>query len=162
LAIYARMCWGASHGTGWEPIVNANVYGLHLVWIFQALTWIAQLFGAVPTLLVTQSLAIGLTVIPLSRIGARHLGPIGAIAAALAFVLHPNVSAVACDEFHPGTVAVLPITWAADAVDRKNARAVLLASLGIIACREDLALVGAFAAIAVAWRTKERDRRIAW
>ena len=161
LAIYARMCWGVAHGSGWEPIVNASVYGLHLVWIFQALTWIGELIGAVPTLLITQSLAVGLAAIPLSRIGARHLGPSGAIALAFAFLLHPNVSAVACDEFHPGTVAVLPIAWAADAVDRKNARAALLASLGIVLCREDLALVGAFSALAIVRQVTGVDRRIA-
>jgi len=161
LAIYARMCWGAAHGSGWEPIVNANVFGLHLVWMFQALGWIAEVLGCVPTLLIKQSLAVGLSVIPLSRIGARHLGPSGAVALALAFLLHPNVSAVACDEFHPGTVAVLPIAWAADALDRKNAVAVLLSSCGIILCREDLALVGAFASIGVALGVGGAERRIA-
>lgn len=165
LAFYARLAWGVANGSRWEPIVNAPVWGLHLVWIFEWLGWIGAVFGAVPTLLVAQSLAVGLTVVPLSRIGARHLGPSGALAAALAFLLHPNVSAVACDEFHPGTVAVLPIAWAADAVDRKNAPAVLLASFGIILCREDLALVGMFAAASVALAAHRsgahRDRRLA-
>lgn len=159
LAIYARMCWGAANGSGWEPIVNASIYGLHLVWIFNVLAWVAVVLGSVPTLLITQALAVGLSVVPLSRIGARHLGPSGALAAALAFVLHPNVSAVACDEFHPGTVAVLPIAWAADAVDRRSAPAVLLASLGIALCREDLALVGAFASAAVALSAHRRAAR---
>jgi uncharacterized membrane protein len=161
LAIYARMCWGRAHGSSWEPIVNASVYGLHLVWFFELLGWIARLFGAVPSVLVTQSLAVGFAVVPLSRIGARHLGPSGAWAAALAFVLHPNVAAVACDEFHPGTVAVLALAWATDAVDRRNGRAVLLASLGIALCREDLALVGALASASVARRTTGIDRRFA-
>jgi uncharacterized membrane protein len=161
LAIYARLCWGETHGSAWEPIVNASVYGLHLVWIFEVLGWIALLLGAVPTLLLAQSLALGLAVVPLSRIGARRLGPSGAIALTLAFLLHPNLAAVACDEFHPGTVAVLPIAWAADAVDRKNARAILLAAFGIALCREDLALVGAFASVAVAARAAGVERRIA-
>lgn len=162
LAIYGRMCWGAANGSGWEPIVNASIFGLHLVWIFYVLGWIAALVGTVPTLLITQSLAVGLSAVPLARIGARHLGPSGAIAVALAFLLHPNVSGVACDEFHPGTVAVLPIAWAADALDRKNGLAMLLSTLGILLCREDLALVGAFAALALAITTPTpRDRRIA-
>jgi uncharacterized membrane protein len=161
LAIYARMCWGRAHGSSWEPIVNGSVYGLHLVWIFELLGWIARLFGAVPTVLVTQALAVGLAAIPLSRIGARHLGASGAWTATLAFLLHPNVAAVACDEFHPGTVAVLPIAWAADALDRKSGRAVLLASIGIALCREDLVLVGALASAAVALRTTNAERRFA-
>ncbi len=165
LAIYARMCWGTVHGSGWEPIVNAPVWGLHLVWFFYALGWIAAILGSVPTLLAAQALAVGLCVVPLSRVGARHLGSSGAIAAALAFVLHPNVSAVACDEFHPGTVAVLPIAWAADALDRRSAPAISLASLGIALCREDLALVGAIASGLVALRAHRagqlRDRRVA-
>ncbi|MFO0684822.1 MAG: DUF2079 domain-containing protein [Sandaracinus sp.] len=150
LAIYARMCWGELHGSAWEPIVNASVYGLHLVWIFEPLALVAALLGAVPTLLATQSLAVALAAVPLARIGARRFGEAGALVAALAFLLHPNVAAVACDEFHPGTVAVLPLAWAADALDRRNAHAMLLAALGIAACREDLALVGCFAASALA------------
>lgn len=159
LAIYARMCWGETNGSAWEPIVDAPVYGLHLVWIFEVLGWIAVLVGTVPTLLVTQSLAVGLAAIPLSRIGARHLGPAGALAGALAFLLHPNVAAVACDEFHPGTVAVLPIAWVADALDRRNAPAVALGALGIALCREDLALVGALAAGLVALHAHRRGAR---
>lgn len=165
LAIYARLCWGETHWTAWEPIVNASSWGLHLIWFFKVLGPIARVFGAVPTLLSTQSLAVGLAAVPLSRIGARHLGPSGAVVAALAFLLHPNVSGVACDEFHPGTVAVLPIAWAADALDRKNAHAIALASLGIALCREDLALVGVFASLAVALAAHRAgalaDRRIA-
>lgn len=162
LAIYARMCWGELHGSAWEPIVNASVYGLHLVWIFEPLAFVAALFGAVPTLLATQSLAVGLAAVPLARIGARRFGEAGALVAALAFLLHPNVAAVACDEFHPGTVAVLPLAWAADALDRRNAQAMVLAALGIAACREDLALVGCFAALALAivlHRAGERSAR---
>lgn len=150
LAFYARMVWGETHGSAWDPIVNAPVYGLHLVWIFEILGWIARVFGAVPTLLLTQALAVGLAAFPLSRIGARHLGTTGALLAPLAFLLHPNVAAVASGEFHPGTVAVLPIAWAAEALDRRNGPLVLLSSLGIIACREDLGLVAAFVSIGLA------------
>ncbi len=150
LAIYARMCWGELHGSSWEPIVNASVYGLHLVWIFEPLALVALVLGSVPTLLATQALAVGLAAIPLSRIGARRFGALGAFAGALAFLLHPNVAAVACDEFHPGTVAVLPLAWAADALDRRNAHAMALSALGIAACREDLALVGCFCALVLA------------
>jgi uncharacterized membrane protein len=150
LAFYARMCWGEANGSNWNPILDAHAFGLHLVWIFEVLGWVGVLLGTVPTLLVTQALAVGLAVVPLSRIGARHLGPSGAIVAALAFVLHPNVGAVAAGEFHPGTVAVLPLAWLADALDRQNARAVLLASLGVLACREDLGLVATIAALVVA------------
>ncbi len=150
LAMYARMVWGETHGSSWEPIVNASVYGLHLVWIFKILGLAARIFGAVPTLLFTQALAVGLAAFPLSRLGARHLGSVGAIVAPLAFLLHPNVAAVASGEFHPGTVAVLPIAWAAEGFDRRSGPLVLLSSIGIVLCREDLGLVAAFVSIGLA------------
>lgn len=164
LAFYARMAWGESHFDVWQPILSTSVYGLHLVWIFEVLGWVGELFGHVPTLLFAQALALGASALPLGRIAARHLGQNVAWAptlGALLLFLHPNTAHVAAGDFHPGTVAVLPIAWMMESLDRKSAPGLLLASLGVLACREDLGLLTALAAGLLALRTTGTARWIA-
>ncbi len=155
LAFYARLSWGEAHFDGWEPIVDAHVYGLHFVWALEILGWIGSVLGHVRTLLFAQSLAVGLAAVPLSRIGARVLAsrrteqggalpswlrPLGAYAGALVWLLHPNLWHVATNDFHPGTLAVLPLAWACDALHRRSADGLAWSALGVLACREDMAL----------------------
>jgi len=141
LAFYARLAWGLVHGHTWEPIVGAHVFGLHLSPILVPLGALGIVFGTVPVLLVAQALAVGLAAFPLARLGARRAGDLGALAAATALVVQPNLGPALAEAFHPGTVAVLPIAWAIDAVDRRDARALGWSVVGILSCREDLALV---------------------
>jgi uncharacterized membrane protein len=141
LAFYARIAWGQVHVDGWEPIVGAPVFGLHLSWILAPLGVLGAIFGQAPTLLVAQSVALAGAAWPIARLGARHLGAAGGVVAALAWLLHPNVAEVAANEFHPGSVAALPLAWAAESLDRRSAQGLALGVLGALACREDLGLV---------------------
>lgn len=161
LAFYARMGWGEAHFDGWQPIVGASVYGLHLVWALEVLGLIGAVIGQVPTLLLAQSLALGAAALPLGRIAARRLGsPWAAPFAAALLFLHPNTLHVAAGDFHPGTLAVLPIAWLMDALDRRSVEGLVLSSLGVLACREDLGLLTALAAGLFAWRTTGRARQV--
>jgi len=164
LAFYARMSWGAARFDGWQPVISASVWGLHLVWVFYLLGFVGEVLGQVNTLLLTQALALGAAAIPLGRIAARHLGsqvlwaaPLGA----LLLFLHPNTAHVAGGDFHPGTVAVLPIAWMMDALDRKSPEGLTVSVLSVLACREDLGLMTALCAGLFALRTTGRDRRTA-
>lgn len=172
LAFYARMAWGVAHFDGWEPMVNAHVAGLHIVWPFLVLGPIGRLVGEVPTLLLAQSLAVGLTAWPLARIGARVLGAadpghastriLGAWAGAMLWLLHPNIWHVASADFHPGTLACLPLAWCCDALHRKSAAGLGWSGLAVLACREDLGLIVAVFGLAFAWRSRasRAERRI--
>jgi uncharacterized membrane protein len=162
LAFYARMAWGEVHLDAWNPIVDAHSRGLHLSWILIPLGIVGAIFGQAPTLLVTQALAVAGTAWPIARIGARHLGRGGAIVGALAWLLHPNVSHVAANDFHPGTVAVLAIAWTIDALDRRSAAGLQLGTLGVLMCREDLGLVTMLAGLlAIAIARSDGDRGLA-
>lgn len=163
LAFYARMAWGEAHFDVWQPILSTSVYGLHLVWIFEVLGWVGEVFGQVPTLLLTQALALGGVAIPLGRIATRHLGPSLSLAgplAALLFYLHPNTAHVAVGDFHPGTVAALPIAWMMDALDRRSSEGLVLSSALVLACREDLGLLTALGSLLFAWRSTGNRRRV--
>jgi uncharacterized membrane protein len=170
LAFYARLAWGEAHLDGWEPIVDGHVYGLHFVWALELLGWVGALLGQVRTLLLAQSIAVALAAWPLARIGARVLrdprarsgdlvASLGAYAGALAWLLHPNLSHVATNDFHPGTLATLPLAWCCEALHRRSAHGLAWSALGVLACREDLALVLVAFGLAFALATWHAPRR---
>ncbi|MEM1415885.1 MAG: DUF2079 domain-containing protein, partial [Myxococcota bacterium] len=143
LAFYARMAWGLSGNDFWEPLVDAHVFGLHLSPILVPLGLLGRLTNTVAVLMVAQSAAIGGTGLVLGRLGKRWLGPHGGWLGVLALVAHPNALHAATYEVHPGTMALLPMAWALERLDAQDRRGVVLACLGVLACREDLALVTA-------------------
>ncbi len=166
LAFYARMSWGERHRDVWQPIVGASIWGLHLVWFLDPVSWLGEWIGHVPALLLVQSAALGASVIPLARLAVRRLGAaFGVLPAALLpgllLLLHPNTGHVAAEDFHPGTVAVLPLAWLVDALDRRSVPGLVLFSALVLACREDLGLVTAIAAGLVAWRSAGVGRAVA-
>lgn len=154
LAFYTRLAWGIVHGNYWEPMVNAHMYGLHLSPILAPIAVLGWLSDTAWVLIVAQALALALAAFPLARIGAAHLGSGGAIAGAVAWLLYPNLGHVAGYEVHPGTIAALPLAWMAYAIDRRRPRVFVWASLGVLLCREDLALVVIAAAALYAWRDR--------
>ena len=173
LAFYARLAWGEAHGDPWEPLVDAHVRGLHFVWPLEVLGPLGLLFGQVRTLLAAQSIAVAAAAWPLARLSARVLraspgdGGLAAIApfvGALGWLLHPNLWHVATSDFHPGTLAVLPIAWAAESLHRRSVHGLAWSLAGTLACREDLALVvvsfGVAFALGARGPASPRERRL--
>ncbi len=162
LGFYARLAWGLGGFDFWEPILDAHVFGLRISPILMPLGWLGRVFGTVPVLLVAQAVAIGGAALVLGRLAARHLGPRGHLVGALALLAHPNISHVATYEWHPGTLALLPLAVALERLDARDSRGVLAGCLGILACREDLALVTALFGAALFFRARPsvRSRRI--
>ena len=159
LAFYARMAWGYVHGELWEPIVGANVAGLHLSPIVAPLGVIGELSGSIPIVLIAaQAAAIAGAAWPLASMGYRRMGAAGAWLGALGFLLFPSVGHVATYEVHPGTMAVLPLAFMIDGIDRASVRATILGAIGVLLCREDLALVTGIAGL-LAWRAVPELRR---
>jgi uncharacterized membrane protein len=164
LAFYARLAWGEAHGDPWEPLVDAHVRGLHFVWPLEILGPIGLLLGEVRMLLVAQSLAVAAAAWPLARLSARALRTTTSSRSALAWLapyvgalgwlLHPNLWHVATSDFHPGTLAVLPIAWAAESLHRRNVHGLSWSALGVLTCREDLALVVVLLGLALALPTR--------
>lgn len=140
LALYTRMAWGLAHAQAWDPIVGGNFLGGHVPFVLVPLGFLGRLVDLVPVLLVTQSLAVALAAWPVARIGARRLGRAGGVVTALAWLLYPNLGHVTTYEFHPGTLALLPLCYALDAFDRGQPRALALSCLASVACRVSLAL----------------------
>ncbi|NOY92839.1 MAG: DUF2079 domain-containing protein [Deltaproteobacteria bacterium] len=161
LAMYSRMAWGLAHGNLWDPILSANDLGLHLSPVLLPFGLVGRLVDPAVVLLVGQALFVALAAWPLARIGARRLGTAGAILGAVSLLLYPNLLHVATYEAHPGTLALLPLAWSLDAADRGDARAFAFACLGVMCCREDLAMPLALLAIVTPWQSASK-RRLAW
>ena len=157
LAFYTRMAWGIVHGNAWDPIVNAAIPGLHVSPILIPLGALGIAFGTANTLIVAQAAAMALAAWPVATFASRRFGSTGALAGALVWLLYPNLSHVATDEFHPGSVAVLPLCWALDALNRRDGRQLVWSVVGVLACREDLALITAIIGF-FAW--SRGDRRL--
>src|SRR5690606_11696903 len=127
------------------------VLGLHLSPVLVPLGVLGWLVGTVPVLLVVQAFAVAASAWPLAAIGARRLGATGAAFGTACWFAYPNLGHVATFEFHPGTLAVLPLAWACDALDRGDGKALLWAVVGTLACREDLALCTALLGLTAAF-----------
>jgi uncharacterized membrane protein len=157
LALYARMAWGFARGDLWAPILEAPSLGCHLSPLLLPLGLLGRVLGTVPVLLSAQALAVALTVFPMARIGARRLGTRGIWLSVVAFLLYPNLFHVGTYEFHPGTLAVLPMTWGFDALDRHDVKQLAWCALGVLSCREDL---GAFVVLlCLLFYARQHDRR---
>lgn len=156
LALYARVAFGLAHGDGWSPVLNTPVLGAHVSPVLLVLGLAGRVFGVVPVLLWVQAACVALAGYPLARIAARRLGMRGVWLAVAAWLLYPNLGHVATYEFHPGTLAVLPMAWAYDALDRSNLRGLAWSCFFVLMCREDL---GAFCVIIALLAYKLRGDR---
>lgn len=158
LAFYTRMAWGLGRGDFWEPLLDAHVFGIHLSPVLVPIGWLGLGVGTVAALAVAQALIISLAALPIADFAARRFGPKGAYLGAFAWLAYPNVGHVATFEAHPGSLAVLPLALLVDAIDRGSRRGLVLATVGVLLCREDLAMLTAMAAL-VAGLTRPRLRR---
>ncbi|MEM6956824.1 MAG: DUF2079 domain-containing protein [Myxococcota bacterium] len=149
LAFYARIAWGLVRGDGWMPLLDAHVLGLHVSPVLLPIGALGALIGDAEALLLAQGLsAFGAAAI-LARLGRRRMGPGGEYVGALILLLHPNLSHVLSYEAHPGTLALAPLALAVERLDARDARAVLWACVGMLACREDFAMITAILGLLV-------------
>lgn len=162
LAFYARMAWGWAHFQFWDPFLDAHVLGEHVSPVLLPLGWLGMIFGSANVLLVAQAVAAAIAAGLLGRMAHRRLVPLGLSQGywlgAAGLLLHPNLPHVLTYEAHPGTLALAPLAWLVERVDAGDARGALLATLGVLACREDLALLTAMAGL-VAMTTAIGPRR---
>lgn len=159
LAFYTRMLWGMGRGDLYHPLTNSHVFGLHASWVLFPIAWIGRAIPLVPLMLVVQSMALAGAAIPLARMASRRLRtPFAADFTALSFLLYPTVLTAATYEFHPSSLALLPLTYALDAWDRAQWRKGAIALFIAAMCREDAALVVAVMG-ALLGASKDREQR---
>lgn len=155
LGIYGQVLWNTAHGRWFEFSIHPHSYlGDHLEFGLVLLTPFAKAFGAIPVLLVGQSLVLasgGPFAFALAR---RHLPLWIAVLVAVLFLTSPFLANAALFEFHFLTFA-LPVLLGAILAYEARRRVLFLTLLGAtFFIREDLAPVVAAFGLLAAW-----DRR---
>jgi len=137
--------WNTAHGN-WFHLTNqegtVNRLSLHVEPILIPISWLYWLYDGPPTLLVLQATIVALGALPLYAL-ARHrmLPPWGALALAVAYLLHPAVQAANWLEFHPVTlVPTLLMAAFYFLVTRRTGWYALFAVLAA-SCKEEIALL---------------------
>jgi uncharacterized membrane protein len=156
LALYARIAFGLARADLTTPVLDTLPLATHLSPVLLPLGLLGRVLPLVQVLLAAQAACVALCIFPIARIGARHMGNVGMLLAGAAWWLYPNVFHVATYEFHPGTLALLPICWAFDAQTRGNLRQLALSCVCVLACREDLGLMCALFFVLAYLRFRQR------
>lgn len=162
LAFYARIVWGAGHWDLYNPLVGTDLWGLHFSLVLLPLGALSRFVPVVPMLLVVQAACVAAASIPLARIAWRRVGhPVAPYAALAVWFLFPTIGSIASYEFHPSSLALLPLCLALDFFDQRRLRAGLYALFAAAACREDVALACALVGLVVATRKEHRRAGLA-
>jgi uncharacterized membrane protein len=141
---------------GDEPILTVKD-GTHLLsqqasFLFYPMAWVTKLAPIIPVLLVLQSAALALGVVPLWRIGRRLANlRVGAVLALTwAYAFYPAVHNLNLGDFHPESVAVPALLFAALFGLSRRWILYALACAVAVAARADLVLVvGGFGALLI-------------
>lgn len=150
LAFYTRIVWGLAFGDRFNTLIGAHDLGLHLSPVLYLFVPLAFFVPIAPMLLTAQSLVLGACVPVIHRIALRKTSShVLAAAFAASWLLFPAVLQIGSREFHPGTLALLPLLLAYDFIDRGRLFAAAAALVAAALCREDAALVAAAAGLLV-------------
>lgn len=153
LGIFDQGAWLLSRGLPADvTVIGTSIWQDHFSPVILVA---AALYRIVPTplwLLLLQAGAVGLSVVPARRIAAANgLAPGPFSLASLAAL--PVTTAVLFD-FHPSTLAVPAIMWAAVGVVERDTRLTVVAAVVVVLCRADLGIV--LVGLAVAAQRRQR------
>ena len=141
-AIFAQAMERLLHGSMFVSIRGMNWLGDHSSFV---LFLLAPIYGALRhpvTLLVVQSISLGLGALPVFRLARRELGHDGAaLGFAAAYLLYPAVGYTNLFEFHPETLATPALLFALDFLRAGRLVPTVAAAAFALLCREDVALV---------------------
>jgi uncharacterized membrane protein len=151
LGIFDQAVWLLSEGRAPDVTINGrSIFADHLSPVLGLFVPLYVLAATPLWLLAGQAAALGLAVVPLRRL-ARDRG-VDVRAVTAAYVVSAPMLAAAIFDFHPSTVAVLPLAWLVASLEATERRPVLLAAVGVLLCRADLGWIVAATAIAAPTR----------
>ena len=162
LATFEQSFWNATHGTLFFSSLEGDIshFGRHFSPIFYLLLPIYALHRDPTTLLVLQSVALGLAAIPLYLFARRRLGQSpAALGLAALYLASPAVHDInIVNEFHELAFAVPLLFLAFYAAEARRWRLYGLAVVGALMGKEDVALT--VAALGIYLALVQRERRI--
>ncbi|MEO7000191.1 MAG: DUF2079 domain-containing protein, partial [Ktedonobacterales bacterium] len=163
LGIMDQVLWNTAHGhfmlqTICNPVTDVNCLGgvtrfsVHFEPILIPLTLLYVIFPNVQLLLVFQAAAVAIGAIPAYLLAARRLRHVawGVIFAGV-YLLYPPLLNAVIDDFHPETAAAGLLMWALYFLFTRRYRALVIACVVLLLCKETLTLdvigIGLFVAL---------------
>ncbi len=150
-AIFEQAVKGYAHFGA--PIVDVkgvgfNQLGDHFSPILVMIAPFYRIFPAAQTILMAQTVLIGISIAIVTAIARQHLGPANAVAIAIAYGLSFGIQSAVDADFHEVAFAVPFLALAGGAYLRQDWRHVLLWSWPLLLIKEDMGLtVTAIAAV---------------
>ncbi len=120
LAVHSLTLWNIIHGSVYNSILGIPFLGNHMHLILFFIAPIYAIFSNPVTLLILQSLSLGLGAFPLYLIARERIGGGFAVIIALGYLLYPGLAFTNLFEFHPTCFAVLFLTCSLYAYDFKR------------------------------------------
>lgn len=144
LAIYDQAMWGYAHGKILDSIMGFPLLGGHIELILFILTPLYLIFQSPITLLAIQSIALGVSIIPLFFLAKKLLqNSTSAYLVVFAYIFLPSLQYPALFDFHPSALAV-PLIFSSLLFLEKNRlliASVLMASTALVKEHFSLLLV---------------------
>lgn len=144
LAAYLQGAWLINHG---DPAYS-SITGSHLLsdqagFIFYPLAWLTRLVPPVPLLLLVQSAALALGVVPLWRTARRvaRLRAGAAVVVLVAYSLYPALHNINQADFHLASLALPALLWGSLFGLTGRWRLFMVCVVLVVSCRADFALV---------------------
>lgn len=165
LAVFDQSFWNATQGTLFYTSLEGEIshFGRHFSPIFFLLLPFYALRPDPTTLLVLQSVALGLAAIPLWLITRMRVGhPLPALVAGLVYLASPVVHDInIVNEFHEVAFAIPLLFLAFLALETERWRLYWVAVIGSLMVKEDVALIVAALGLYVAFAAGHRRTGLA-
>ncbi|MFE9373698.1 DUF2079 domain-containing protein [Streptomyces sp. NPDC006711] len=133
-----------------------NLLGDHFHPVLAVLAPLYRLAPSPYTLLLAQAALLALAVVPLARQATRVIGRRAAHVVALGYGLSWGIASAVGFDFHEVCFAVPLVSWALEALARRNWRRALAWAAPLLLVKEDLGLTLAAIGAYVAWRGPRR------
>lgn len=140
LAIHALTVWNIAHGSIYNSILGIPFLGNHMQPILFLTAPIYAIFPHPETLLLLQSLFLGLGAFPLYLIAKKRIGSDFALIIALGYLLYPGLAYTNLFEFHPTSFATFFLILCLYAYDSEKIRLFIFSSLLAMFSQENIAL----------------------
>jgi uncharacterized membrane protein len=149
LAIYDQSLWLILNGETFNTIIASHVLGVHFSPVLYPLSVLAVVPGGAVPEIVLQSLLIASGVFPAAALADRLGKPRSWFIAA--YAIHPAIIGGSWYGFRPWNLAVPVFMWAIFwMVKRPTSVHIVIAGLGLLLFREDLAIWAGLAALVLA------------
>jgi uncharacterized membrane protein len=145
LAAYSQGAWLITHG--FEPVLTittgADVLASQAAFMFFPIAWLTRFVPIQTTLLLAQSAALALAVVPIWRIarGLANLRVGAAFTLIVVYALYPTMHNLNLAGFYPETLALPALLYAAYFGLGKHWRRFLACCVFVVLCRADFGLV---------------------